>query len=73
MGGTELLLGELFDGAFLVRQATPVIGWFQGAVAAATAPIAEEGADATHTAAAATAYGVHSGNVRALLNFVAWG
>ncbi|CAL8471766.1 g11308 [Coccomyxa elongata] len=41
---------------------TPVIGWFQGAVAAAAALFAEEGAGATHTAAAATAYGVHSRN-----------
>ncbi|BDA47140.1 probable mono- and diacylglycerol lipase at C-terminar half [Coccomyxa sp. Obi] len=46
----------------LNEQATPVIGWFQGAVAAAAAPIAEEGGGAPHTAAAETAYGVLSGN-----------
>ena len=57
----------VFDGVLLVRQVTPVIGWFQGAVAAAAAPIAEEGSGAPHTAAAETAYGIHSGSVRALL------
>lgn len=56
---------ELFDSALLVRQATTVIGWFQGAVAAAAAPIAEDGGGGPHTAAAETAYGVHSGDVHA--------